>query len=106
MMAGDRCAQEVKRNGACHRDGGIKRYRKWERMIVAEINRDPGDERDPKKQIHVCQKKDRIDPGHEVNEIMMIDPVNREDDEAKYIAKKGRHDFHQEIEAGLKRGLQ
>src|SRR5438094_5067943 len=106
MMAGERYAEEVKRNGACHRDGGIKRYRKWERMIVAEINRDPGDERDPKKQIHVCPKKDRIDPGHEVNEMMMIDPVNREDDEAQDIGKKGRPHFRQGSWRRIVRGLQ
>ena len=88
MMAGDRCTQQVKRNGARSGDGGIKRDRKGERVIVAEINRDPGQERDPKEQINVCPKNDRIDPGHEVNEMMMIDPVDRNDDEAQDIGKK------------------
>src|SRR5207302_4685653 len=58
-------------------------------VIVAEINRDPWDERDPKEQIDVCPKNDRIDAGHQVNEIMMIDPVDSDDDEAQDIGKKG-----------------
>jgi hypothetical protein len=90
MMTGDRRAEQEKRNGARSRDGGIQCDRKRQRVIVAEINRDPGQERDPKEQINVCPKNDRIDPGHEVNEMMMIDPVDRDDDEAEDIGKKGR----------------
>src|SRR5207248_11255963 len=89
MITRDRFAQEKKRNGARRGDGGIKRDWKWQRVIVAEINRYPRDERDPKKQIDVCPKNDRIDPVHEVNEMMMIDPIDRNDDEAQDISEKG-----------------
>ena len=71
IMTRDRFAQQEKRNGARRGDGGIKRDWKWQRVIVAEINRYPGDERDPKKQVDVCPKNDRIDPGDEVNKMMM-----------------------------------
>src|SRR5437762_6269558 len=91
MITRDRFAQEKKRNGARRGDGGIKRDWKWQRVIVAEINRYPRDERDPKKQIDVCPKNDRIDPGHEVNEMMMIDPIDRNDDEAQDISEKVGH---------------
>jgi hypothetical protein len=60
MMTGDRCAQQEKRKRARSRDRGIKCDRERQRVIVAEINRDPGDERDPKEQIDVCSRNDRI----------------------------------------------
>jgi len=41
-----------------------------------------------KKLVHVCPKNDRIDTANEVNEIMMIDPVDRDDDEAKDVSEK------------------
>src|SRR4029077_15751781 len=88
MMAGDRRAQEIERKRARSRDGCIKRDRERQRVMVAEINCDPGDKRDPKKQVHVCPKNDRIDAADEVNEIMMIDPVDRDDDEAKDVSEK------------------
>ena len=56
-------------------------------MIVPEINRDPGDEREPKEQIDVCPKDDRIDAAHEMDEMMMVDPVDRDDDETKDISE-------------------
>src|SRR5438132_1354927 len=106
MMTRDRCAQQKKRNGARRGDGGIKRDRKWQRVIVAEINRYPRDERDPKKQIDVCPKNERIDPGDEVNKVMMIDPVDGDDDEAKDIGKKNRPHFRQGSWGRIMRGLQ
>jgi hypothetical protein len=106
MMAGDRRAQQVKRNGARSRDGGVKCDRKREGVIIAEINRDPGDERNPKEQIDVCPKNDRIDPGHEVNEMMMIDPVDRDDDEAQDIGKKGGPHPRQRLRGRIVRRLQ
>src|SRR2546430_2656382 len=106
MMTGDRCAQYKKGNGAGSRDGGIKRNRKWQRVIVAEINRHPRDERDPEEQIDVCPKNDRIDPGHEVNEMMMVDPVDSDDDEAQDIGKKGRPHLRQGSWGRIVRGLQ
>src|SRR5205814_2767851 len=78
----------------------------WQRVIVAEINRDPRDERDPKEQIDVCPKNDRIDPGHEVNEMMMVDPVDSDDDEAQDIGKKGRPHLRQGSWGRIVRGLQ
>ena len=89
MMTSDRYGEQKKGNSAGGRDGSIKRDRKWQRVIVAEINRDPGDERNPKEQIDVCPKNDRIDPGHEMDEMMMIDPIDRDDDEAEDVGKKG-----------------
>src|ERR1700730_4411441 len=74
--------------------------------MVAEINRDPGDERDPKEQIDVRPKNDRIDPGHEVNEMMMIDPVDGDDDEAQDIGKKGWPHFRQGSWGRIMRRLQ
>ena len=56
-------------------------------MIVPEINRDPGDEREPKEQIDVQPKDDRIDAAHEMDEMMMVDPVDRDDDETKDISE-------------------
>ena len=61
MMTSDRYGEQEKGNSAGSRDGSIKRDRKWQRVIVAEINRDPGNERNPKEQIDVCPKNDRID---------------------------------------------
>ena len=75
-------------------------------MIVAEINRDPGNERDPKEQIDVCPKNDRIDPGYEVNEMMMIDPVDSDNDEAQDIGKKGRPHLRQGSWGRIVRRLQ
>ena len=90
MVPADRRAQEIKGNRARRRNAGIKRDRKWQCVIVAEINGRPGDERNPKKHIHVCPKNRGIDPVHEVNEIMMIDPVDGNDDEAQDVGKKSR----------------
>ena len=87
MMPCNGCAQHKKRNRACSGDGGIKRDRKRQRVIVAEINRDPGDEREPKEQINVCPKDDRIDAAHEMDEMMMVDPVDRDDDETKDLSE-------------------
>ena len=56
-------------------------------MIVPEINRDPGNEREPKEQIDVCPKDGRIDATHEMDEMMMVDPVDRDDDETKDISE-------------------
>src|SRR6202011_76017 len=106
MMTGDRCAQDIEGNGAGSGDCGIERHRKWERVIVAEINRDPGNKRDPKEQIDVCPKNDRIDPGHQMNEMMMIDPVDCDDDEAQDIGKKSGPHFCQGIRGRIMRSLQ
>ena len=56
-------------------------------MIVPEINRDPGNEREPKEQIDVRPKDNRIDAAHEMDEMMMVDPVDRDDDETKDISE-------------------
>ena len=105
-MTGDRGAQEEKREGARSRDGGVKRDRKGQGVIVAEINRDPRHERDPKEEVDVCPKHNGIDPGHEVNEMMMIDPVDSDDDEAQDIGKKGWPHFRQRSCCRIVRRLQ
>ncbi len=89
MLPRDRRAQQKKRNRARDRDRGVKCD--WERqcVIVTEIDRDPRYERDPKKQIDVCPQNDGIDPADHVNKMMMVHPVDGDDDEAKYISKKG-----------------
>ena len=69
-------------------------------MIVPEINRDPWNERDPKKHIHVCPQHRRVDAANEVNEIVMIDPVDRDNDEAEDIGKKVGHIFANEAGVG------
>ena len=56
-------------------------------MIVPEINRDPGDEREPKEQIDVGPKDDRIDAAREMDEMMMVDPVDRDDHETNDISE-------------------
>ena len=56
-------------------------------MIVPEINRDPGNEREPKEQIDVGPKDDRIDAAHEMDEMMMVDPVDRDGDKTKDISE-------------------
>jgi hypothetical protein len=75
-------------------------------VIIAEINRDPGDEGNPEEQIDVRPENDRIDPGHKMNEMMMIHPVNRDDDEAEDIGKKSRPHFGQGRRTRIVRGLQ
>ena len=90
MVPADRHAQEVKGNRARRRNAGVKRDRKWQRMIVAEINGGPGDERNPKKHIDVCPKNRGINAVHDLNEIMMIDPVYGDDDKAQDVGKKSR----------------
>jgi len=64
-------------------------------MIVAEINCDLGNQRDPKEQIDGRPKNDRINAADEMNEMMMIDPVNSDNDEAQDVSEKSRPHFPQ-----------
>jgi hypothetical protein len=49
MMPRDRHAQQEKRNRSSGGDSDIEEDGKWERVIVAEINRDSANERALKK---------------------------------------------------------
>jgi hypothetical protein len=59
-------------------------------MIVAEIDCDPGYERDPEKQINVCPKNGGIDPSNHVHEMMVVYPVDGDNEEAQDVSKKNR----------------
>ena len=88
MLPCDACAQQSKRKSRLQSRRRHKgRDRKWQRVIVPEINRDPGDEREPKEQIDVRPKDDRIDAAHEMDEMMMVDPIDRDDDETSDISR-------------------
>ena len=106
MMPRDGCAEQVERNCSSYGYSGIKRNRKWQRVIVAEINRDPWNERNPKEQIDVRPKNDRIDAAHEMDEMVMVDPVDRDDDEAKDIGKKSWPHFRQRSRRRIVRRFQ
>ena len=62
--------------------------------------------RDPKELIDVGPKNDGIDPGHEMNQMMMIDPVDCDDGEAQDVGKKCRPHFCQRSGRRIVRRLQ
>lgn len=75
-------------------------------MIVAQINRGPRDERHPEEHIHVCPQNRRIDPANELNEVMMIDPVYGDDDEAQGVSEKSWPQVDQGRGSGIMRRFQ
>src|SRR5215467_5009292 len=75
-------------------------------MIVAQINCDPGNQRDPEKQVYVRPKNERIHAVHKMDEMMMVDPVNRDNDEAKNIREENRPHSRQGSRCWIMRRLQ
>lgn len=90
VMARNGSAQEIEGDCADSGDHGVERDRKGEEMIFAQVNRGPRDNREPEEKIHVCPEDCGIDTRDEMDEMMMIDPVDRDNDEAEHVGRKRR----------------
>ena len=84
-----RCTEQKKRDRAGSGDGGVESNRKGKSVIVAEVNGHPRNQRDPKEQVHVRPQNDGVYFLNEMDQVVMVHPVNCNDDEAENISEKG-----------------